>query len=571
MDAQSQMRPHTGQEGSESFQTADLFAALRVLADLPALICICRGDRIEAINAEGRAILGLESVADAVGEPFDTFLSTDYQGLGAELIDMIVEEPAGVRLKLAARCAPRRDIEIKAILVGELPDGLHVLHGTDITERINSVEMLHQRESRYRSIIDNATALLCETVGGKIMSVNTAGDRLIGATRAGEIVGRPLASLFHADYADLFGTELKSLAAEGEILPTRMICLDGRVLDVEVSMTALDGAVADHLLVEVRDITSHNRAVGALRELNENLEQRVEERTRALREAERRLAQTSKLEALGTFAGGIAHEINTPIQFITDNLKFLSSCFDEMSDLILSYEGLARVVRLGGDSQPVLTEIEEKASNTDITFLTEEAPSAIHQSVMGVSHIAKVVQAMREFAGSDDAALSALDLNRLVLDAAKSAAKAVDGVAEIRCHVADGPVPVLGASDELARVLDNLIDNARQAIRYKRAGIGHIAVRLESTAHEARIVVSDDGVGITPDVRERMFDPFFTTREVGAGIGQGLAICHHIVVDRHNGRIDVETEPGKGSTFTVVLPRASASDAAHQESMRMAG
>lgn len=533
---------------------ANVLGAFELLGNLPALLCVCRGGQVEAMNRFGAAMLGLASPEDAIGQPFETFLATEYQGFGDELLEMIAGETDGTRLRVAKSAAPTTDLEIRAVMRNRLENGLYVLYGTDISEKIRDVELLYQRERRYRSIIENAGGMICETEDGMIVGVNAAGQRLLGLGTEVDVLGHPLHHLFHPDYRDLFECELQALSREDSPVPVPLVRADGDFRDVEVIVTSLDGETARHLLVEIRDITAQNQAMQALRALNETLEARVEERTRSLQEAQQRLSRISRLEAIGTFAGGIAHEINTPIQFLADNLKFLRDSVSDLQEIVSLYQAVDLAVTENRDPRQPLDTVRQTSKDRDIDFILEEAPLAISQSMAGVSHVAKVVQAMRDFADRRELAPAQVDLSAVVgMEIQKLRTHFGDG-ANLRWEPPAGPIPADAAADELSQVIRNVVDNAVQAVQGTGRQDGRIDVTLKRDGAWAILTVRDNGVGMDGEVSSRAFDPFFTTREVGAGIGQGLAVAHHIVTDRHGGEIALNSAPGKGCCVTVKLP-----------------
>lgn len=532
----------------------NVLAAFEVLSSLPAFLCVTHGGRVAAINKHGSAMLGLRQPAEAVGMEFDSFLAREYRGLGDELLEMIAGEKDGARLKLAKGLSATTDLELSTIMNGRFPPGTHVLYGNDITEKIGSIELLHQRETRYRSIIENASYMICEATDAHITGINAAGLKLLGIEDWQVFKGRPLSDLFLRDYHELFASELATLCAEAAPVPVRLLRTNGTHRDVEVVVTSLDGKIGRHLLLEVRDISVQNKTLQDLRALNEGLEARVYERTRTLREAQERLAQTSKLEAIGTFAGGIAHEINTPIQFLSDNLKFLQSSVDELQSALGMYAGLGPIVDAGQDPCPYIAEVSKALVDYDIDFILEEAPTAISQSMAGISHITKVVQAMRDFADRRDAKLGRLCINKLIAAEITELRRRYSETACIVLEDLAETILVDAAAEEILQALRNLVDNSVQAVRAKNEGFGTITVKLLLSGSTASIVVEDDGVGMSAETLARAFDPFFTTREVGAGIGQGLAIAHHIINDRHKGDISLQSTEGVGTVATVTLP-----------------
>ncbi|MFZ5446048.1 MAG: sensor histidine kinase [Myxococcota bacterium] len=265
----------------------------------------------------------------------------------------------------------------------------------------------------------------------------------------------------------------------------------------------------------------------------------------ARRRLEKELLQAQKLEAVGRLASGIAHEINTPIQFVGDNLTFIG---EVMSDVLALLKDLA--------GRPDGSELLGRHS-LELEFLETELPSSVDQAREGVQRVAEIVRGMKEFAHQDAGEYAPTDLNRALertITVARSEWKyAADLVTDY------GELPTIKAqASALRQVFLNLICNAAQAIaeRNRKDGRrkGLIKVRTRVERDSVVVSVEDDGGGIPDAVRARLFEPFFTTKPVGHGTGQGLAISRAIVRDKHGGRLDFESTVGVGTTFFVRLP-----------------
>lgn len=254
------------------------------------------------------------------------------------------------------------------------------------------------------------------------------------------------------------------------------------------------------------------------------------------------LFRAQKLEAIGTLAAGITHEISTPLQFVSNNVQFIDKACREL--LLASGSG----------------EANTPTGNT-LTFLREELPRACRQTEEGVGRITQIVKAIKEFSrGDDDEAKVPVDLNETIANTVEVTRNEWKYHAEMVTDYDHALPPVSCFPGEIKRTVVNLILNAVQAIIDSReAGEGdpakgRIRLATRQSGQDAVISITDNGCGIPPVIRKRIFDPFFTTREVGAGKGFGLAFAHAAIVERHGGRISFVTEEAKGSTFTVALP-----------------
>lgn len=273
---------------------------------------------------------------------------------------------------------------------------------------------------------------------------------------------------------------------------------------------------------------------------------------------EAQLRQSQKLESIGALAAGIAHEINTPTQYVGDNVHFLKDAFEE---LLRYLEAVDRVIaedaRAGLDASAIES-IRAARDRTDLAFLREEIPRAILQSEDGVTRVSRIVRAMKEFSHPGTSDKEPVDINRAIESTVTVARNEWKYVADLELALAPDLPPVPCLPGEINQVVLNLIINAAQAIAERIAGSsdarGRIDVSTRRLGDRVEIRIRDTGNGIPEDIRERVFDPFFTTKEVGKGTGQGLAIARSVVVDKHGGRLDFDTVPGEGTVFVIELP-----------------
>jgi len=305
------------------------------------------------------------------------------------------------------------------------------------------------------------------------------------------------------------------------------------------------------LWLRVRNLLRLKTLGDALRNQSTILEQQVRARTAGLeksneqlreqirlREAaqhELRLAQ--KLEAVGRLAAGIAHEINTPVQYVGDSVQFLKSAFADILDIVKT------------------SDAAQNSTDTDLDFLQAEVPAAIERIVEGLQRVSAIVRAMKEFAHSGGPDKQAADLNRALkatLQIARTEYKHVATI-DLRC----GNIPeVLCNVGELSQAFLNLIVNAAHALADagRDSESGWIKIRTQFVDDSVELTFEDNGCGIPEDLVAKIYDPFFTTKTIGRGSGQGLAIARSIVVDKHDGSIGVVSSPSIGTCFTLRLP-----------------
>ena len=284
------------------------------------------------------------------------------------------------------------------------------------------------------------------------------------------------------------------------------------------------------------------------------------------RALESQLRQAQKLEGIGQLASGIAHEINTPAQFVTDNTTFLK----ESSVPLLQLLSLAGDMRLAADagstSKELLARFDQQVKESDLPYLEKEIPKALEQSLDGLHRISKIVRAMKEFSHPGSGEKVPTDINRALETTITVARNEWKYVAELETEF-DTTLPLVPClQGEFNQAMLNLIVNAAQAIAGVvgdgSKGKGRITITTRRAEQSVEIAIHDTGPGIPSKIQSRIFEPFFTTKPVGKGTGQGLSLAHSTIVKRHRGRIWFESEVGRGTTFFVHLPlQAAAAEA----------
>ncbi|HET9658349.1 MAG TPA: ATP-binding protein [Kineosporiaceae bacterium] len=376
-------------------------------------------------------------------------------------------------------------------------------------------EALRRDRERLRAVINAIdVGLIILTADLDVGLANPEAARIIGATTAQlrSWTGTDLLSCGEADTR--VHQLLQALTPASAHPPTRtglhdarLRGIDGRIVPVSISV------------VPVQDVDTALGAVVVLRDLS------------AQRQLEAELRQAQKLEAVGRLASGIAHELNTPIQFIGDNIRFLHDCLPD----------LLTAVRASGD---------------DLTYLVEDLPEAVDQSLEGVARVTSTVRAMKSFVHPGSADPTTADLNQALRDTVTVAGYELKDVADVELVLGELP-PVRCLIHDLKQVFLNLLVNAAHAVADRqrvREGAGHVVVRTRVDGEDAVVEISDNGCGIPDEVADRVFEPFFTTKEVGRGSGLGLTLARSIILESHHGTIDVRSQPMVGTTLTVRLP-----------------
>jgi len=372
---------------------------------------------------------------------------------------------------------------------------------------------------------------------GRITQWNAAAEETFGMASA-QAVGRPF-------------SECGIKWDQAEIEQSIAACLaQGRPLHLDDAPFKRPDGTNGFLGVNVSPINGDNGQGSGFLLLGRDITKRL-----AL---EQQLVQAQKLEAIGQLAAGIAHEINTPTQYVSDNTHFAQDAFADLCRLIKKYEELLAAAKSAEVAPELVAEVEAVAEDADIEYLLEEIPKATKQSLEGLDRVARIVRAMKEFShpGADEKALT--DINKAIQSTVTVCRNEWKYVAEMQTDLAaDLPlVPCLPGG--FNQVILNLVINAAHAIANVvgdgSKGKGTITVSTRHDGDWAEVRISDTGCGIPEDIRSRVFEPFFTTKPVGKGTGQGLAIAHNVVVDKHHGTITFDTETGKGTTFVIRLP-----------------
>jgi PAS domain S-box-containing protein len=416
--------------------------------------------------------------------------------------------------------------------------------GTIVDRRLEEAGERLQRSESWADAILQAAAdgILAIDARGTILSFNAAAARIFGYTPS-EAIGRDVHTLVPDGIAESGGfagvASTGTLGVSGGFRETLGRRKDGSLVPVEVGVQTL-----------VRD--DGRIVIGSLRDITER---------KAL---EGQLIRAQKLESIGQLAAGIAHEINTPTQFIGDNLRFLRDAFADVLPVLARCTTLAQAAGSGSVDAASIRDVGDAVAEADFAYLDVEIPKALDQSLEGVARVAEIVSAMKDFSHPGGKAKGALDLNHVLETILTVSRNEWRYVAEVETAFAPGLPAVAGLGHELGQTFLNIIVNAAHAIADARADDtapkGTIRITTRALGEVVEVRVEDTGAGIPESIRSRIFDPFFTTKDVGKGTGQGLAIAHNVIVDQHGGTLDVESTVGRGTTFVVRLPVAAGDD-----------
>lgn len=422
------------------------------------------------------------------------------------------------------------------------PDGTFagcVTIAHDITQRRRVEEALRASEDALRDSIDAGHLGLWEW--------NLKTGRFRGSGHCAAILG-----CTPADLGDTFDAFVQSVLPEEE--PEFRAALERAMMertpfDHEYRIRQPDGSirwVASRGRFSYDERNTPIRLRGAILDISDR------------KLLEQQLVQAQKIEAIGQLAAGIAHEINTPTQYVSDNLSFLLEALTGLESVYTALEGLRTAVRGAGGASESLAALDEALAAADMDYLRLEMPKAARQAVEGVRRVTEIVRAMKDFSHPGQTERMHVDINTALQNTCTVSRNEWKYVAELKTDLAE-EMPLLPCHPgELQQVFLNLIINAAHAIEEVVSkqpgtkGVITIATRVLKDCVEIRI--GDTGPGIPEALALRVFEPFFTTKVVGKGTGQGLSLCRDIVVKRHNGTLTFETTPGAGTTFIVRLP-----------------
>ena len=419
--------------------------------------------------------------------------------------------------------------------------GWRIVTVLDVTEKKRSEEKLRMLSS---AVDQSPVSILITDIKGRLEYVNPYFEKITGFSAA-EAIGRTprlLKSGYHTPefYQVLWETISAGHEWSGELHNRRK---NGEDLWERATICALrnhQGEITHYVAVK-EDITERKRTEAERREI------------------ETRSQLSQKLESVGMLAAGVAHEINTPTQYITDNTRFLTDSFSQLFKVIGCY-------RSHNASHPEcaqhLADVAAAEKENELEYLIGEIPRTLEQSLEGLGRISRIVSSLKEFSHPNLAERTGADLNKAIETTVAVSRDEWKYVADVVTEF-DSKLPhVECILDEFNQAVLNLVINATHAIgdAIKQRGVkrGIITIRTRHEPGWAVIEVEDSGTGIPPEVRGKIFDPFFTTKGIGKGTGQGLAIVQAVIVKGHAGKVDFTTEMGKGTTFRMFLPLSEA-------------
>ncbi|HHH76638.1 MAG TPA: PAS domain S-box protein [Phycisphaerae bacterium] len=398
-------------------------------------------------------------------------------------------------------------------------------------------DILQASRERHKRLIETFPVGVFRMSGardGRFLLANQHLVEMLGHTLAGDLCRISVCDIFKdpADFDSLY---------------TQATC-GGETTTSEALLNKTDGS-SFLATVTMSVVENDSHEVAYFNGLVEDITQRKLLKTK--------LAQGQKLETIGQLAAGVAHEVNTPIQYVGDNTRFVQ---ESIADLLSLFKQQGRLLNDANVSPEVLDAFNALAGEADLEYLSQEIPSAIQQSIEGIERITEIVRAMKEFAHPDYDEKVLADINQLIGSTVTLGRNEWKYVADVEMDLAPDLAAVPVFAGDFKQVILNLLVNAAHAIGDCSAagdkGKGLITISTRRAGDWLEVCLGDTGGGIPQACRDKVFDLFFTTKPVGKGTGQGLAISRSIVVERHGGTITYETQTGKGTVFTIRIPIA---------------
>jgi two-component system NtrC family sensor kinase len=458
--------------------------------------------------------------------PFIVMTANHEQQSAAEILDAgahdFLEKPFGPEeLRARVGAAVRSHLMYKEL------EGKHL-------ELSRMHSLLTMSEARTRAIIGSAyDGIVTMATDGTVEALNPSAERIFGLENS-QACGHSFIEEFVApECQSRVAAEMTRIVAATAIMPPaprRQIAGrrgNGQEFPMECLFTRVENPAGTLLCAFVRDLTESKRL-------------------------EIELQQAQKLEAVGRLAAGIAHEINTPIQYIGDNTRFLGEALNQLTQFSQKQREVLESVGLSPEARQ---ELDKAAVEAELDYLLSEVPDTLGGTLQGLQRVATIVRAMMEFAHPDRQEMVSTDLNRVLQATIEVSRNEYKYVAEMETDFGQIP-PVICHAGDMSQAFLNIIVNAAHAITdvsKQRAKMGKVRVSTVQEGNDVLVTIQDDGGGIPESIRGKIFDPFFTTKEVGRGTGQGLAIAHALI-EKHRGTLTFESEIGVGTSFHVRVP-----------------
>lgn len=482
-----------------------------------------------------------------------------------ELIDIVTEHGCATRREIALRHKDGHTIHcLISIYAAHNEEGrIDHLEGSliDISERKKAEEQLTLLNYQLETLVEQRTAQLNRRNALLIASeeryrnlVETIQEGLLTVERDGRLtfVNQQMSALLGLRPPDMIGKNCLDFVDDRyrtSFIAGLTVAKGQSPVRFEILFNGVDGHGVHTLVSPTPLYDDDDQYIGAFAVVTD---------ISTLKQLQTQLLHAQKLESIGQLAAGIAHEINTPTQYVGNNVGFLADAFREIEELLAAHEGLLAASKNGEALAPAMRTVDETRERLQPASLFEEIPSSFHDIFQGLDRITKIVASMKAFAHPGQDQYTPANLNEAILSTITVSTNEWKYVADVETSL-DPTLPAVVCNiSAINQVILHLIVNAAHAIADSSgkgsAGKGTITIGTRNLLDYAEIRVGDTGCGIPEKIQNRVFDPFFTTKEVGKGTGQGLAIARTIITETHKGSITFETQDGKGTTFIILLP-----------------
>ncbi len=488
---------------------------------------------------------------------FFTWVGTSLAaGLLGWRLQRIVSRPILALAEVTRKIIDKQDLGLRATKVGndeigEVVDRFNEMLGSiqhrdhlleeyrhDLERMVETrTAQLNEKKERYRMLLESTHAVPWE-IDVRTFTFSYIAPQItrMAGYDPEAVVGRPAWEMVHPQDRKRLHADVRALLARPE-----------RGIDVEYrQMTAGSDALYVRASVSVHRLESDGSLV--LRGITVDVTHQ--------KNLEMELRQAQKLESVGRLAAGVAHEINTPVQFVSDSVRFVRDGVGDLERLIRAYADHRRLTAQGALTPEDDAALDRIVDEADLDYLTDHLPRALERSLDGLDRVAAIVRSMKEFAHPDETEMAPVDLNQALRATLVIALNEYTYVADVETDFGDVPLVTCHGGD-INQVLLNILVNAAHAIEDRGRGgeqRGRITVQTRRDGDAVVVKIGDTGNGVPDEIRSRIFDPFFTTKVVGRGTGQGLAIARSVVRDKHGGNLTFATEIGLGTVFTMRLP-----------------
>jgi PAS domain S-box-containing protein len=507
----------------------------------------------------GGTMLSVLAIAYLLSSKLQKVISTPILSLSKAAKDVSAKKDYSIRVSKQSNDEIGR-------LVGEFNNMLEQIQqhqltlGKELDERKKTEKALREREQKFQAIFNQSFQFIgLMKTDGTLIEVNKTALSFVGLEES-DVLNKPFWETpwwIHSPELQEQLREAVSKAAAGQFIRFEAThpAEDGGIHYVDFSLKPVKDEKGNVVLLipEGRDITERKQAEEAIKTAYEQLEQANME----LKEMQSQLVQNEKLASIGQLAAGVAHEMNTPVGFVASNFRTLENYLNKFLELLAGYKEVVELVDTGTKEERLtkLQEITETHNKMKIDFILEDIQGLFDESREGLDRVTSIVQNLRDFSRIDQpGSRDEYDINKGIEATLVVANNEIKYNADVKTDFSEVPL-IFCHSGQINQVFLNILVNAAQAIKaQKRDGNGTITIRTHATETKVICEIEDDGPGIPPDKLSKIFDPFFTTKPVGKGTGLGLSVSYDIIVNKHNGKLLVDSTVGEGTKFTIKLP-----------------